>query len=137
MADSFRFSRLYPLLWLFCYCFVCAMTSIIHKRTPTDEDKDVRVKKVGKVLHHNHSFDNRIVSFPQNREHKKHCHFSNLKWLNYALPPFRLNHWIRSTILNFQCFSILIFNFVYIGVIYNKNYSTIEKSEIRNYSCSL
>lgn len=100
MADSFRFSRLYPLLWLFCYCFVCAMTSIIHKRTPTDEDKDVRVKKVGKVLHHNHFFDNRIVSFPQNREHKKHCHFSNLKWLNYALPPFRLNHWIRSTILN-------------------------------------
>lgn len=53
------------------------MTSIIHKRTPTDEDKDVRVKKVGKVLHHNHSFDNRIFSFPQNREHKKHCHFSN------------------------------------------------------------
>ena len=49
------------------------MTSIIHKRTPTDEDKDVRVKKVGKVLHHNHFFDNRIVSFPQNREHKKHC----------------------------------------------------------------
>ena len=55
------------------------MTSIIHKRTPTDEDKDVRVKKVGKVLHHNHFFDNRIVSFPQNREHKKHCNFSNLK----------------------------------------------------------
>lgn len=50
MADSFRFSRLYPLLWLFCYCFVGAMTSIIHKRTPTDEDKDVRVKKVAKFF---------------------------------------------------------------------------------------
>lgn len=38
MADNLRFSKLYPLLLLFCYCFVCAMTSKIHRRTPTDED---------------------------------------------------------------------------------------------------
>lgn len=92
MAEDSGFLKTLLLVWVFCFCYACSTSSKLQRRTPTDDDNKVIVKKVSEkkntlsVLRH---INNNMAEFRSIFNSHKH-----VKWLLYVanLAGYLIDH---------------------------------------------
>ena len=50
MAEDSGFLKTLLIVWVFCFCYACSTSSKLQRRTPTDDDNKVIVKKVSEKI---------------------------------------------------------------------------------------